>query len=219
MSVVGRWESDNNIKLYIADGTNPIMTIRLDKVGQADIDDIKDITIQENWVLRPLKISISDVVGSLKPAKVQYAYTLYNEGTPTTKLSPLSRSLSLYDTSTKGYSTKEDIESNKAVEIEIPEDEHPELTRICIYRITYFQSGQTPLIHLFYDGERDLFSGIDMGNNEDSVQISQEELKAMISLGIIPKEIESKNDYLFAANIKDIQDTTNKQFKDIDCTA
>jgi hypothetical protein len=53
----------------------------------------------------------------------------------------LSKSVSLYDTDTKGYGIKDDIVSDKAVDIVIPAEEHPELDSIRIYRITYFQSG------------------------------------------------------------------------------
>jgi hypothetical protein len=44
MSIVGRWESDKNIKLYIADGKNPIMSVQLNRVQQNPITAVKDIT-------------------------------------------------------------------------------------------------------------------------------------------------------------------------------
>lgn len=217
MSIVGRWESDKNIKLYIADGKNPIMSVQLNRVQQNPITEVKDITPQETWLLRPLQVNISSASGALKPAKVQYAYILFNTGTAATKLSPLSKSVSLYDTDTKGYGIKDDIVSDKAVDIIIPAEEHPELDSIRIYRITYFQSGQTPIIEICYQGFRSAFPGIDTGNTIS--RVSLEEFISNNTLSIVPREIESKGNYLFAGNLSYIQDTVDAQFKEVDCTA
>jgi hypothetical protein len=164
------------------------------------IDNIDDLSVQVNYLLPPLSVSISDKAGQLKPAKVQYAYTLSDDSGMETSLSILSNTVSLYN-GNKGYGINENAVSDSSINIAItypPEAAH--LTNVRLYRITYRQGGQPPLIELFYDGKRQTHF-----KDTGSVTIktlSVEEFLAITKLGIIPQEIESKDQYLFLGNIK-----------------
>ena len=201
INLLGRWESDKNIKLYMVDGVHPLMCLRINDFNEAQqIDSVDDLSVQINYLLPPLKINISERAGQLKPAKVQYAYTLSDDSGMETSLSILSNTVSLYN-GNKGYSIKEDIVTDGAIDIHVDyPSETSHLPKIRLYRITYRQGGQPPLIELFYDGNRkDNF--VDTGSITIKT-LSTEEFLSITKLGIIPQEIESKDQYLFLGNIK-----------------
>jgi hypothetical protein len=100
-----------------------------------------------------------------------------------------------------------DEQSSKGVRIKIRYDANTitPFDRIKIFRVSYLETGQLPQIECVYDEK--IPSGTeltfdDIGNNALSVY-SLEEYNSMTGIHIIPKTIESKDDYLFAANVKD----------------
>lgn len=88
---------------------------------------------------------------------------------------------------------------------------------ILIYRISYQVQGQLPLIELIYDGKRtgNSVKFIDSGQKALGT-LTLEEYNSVSGNHIIPKIIESKNDYLFAGNIKEQQ---HDLFEDYDTRA
>ena len=62
ISLVTRWESANNVKLYIADGYHSVMYINLRGLDQSDngdifpIEGIEDINSETNVLLDPITI-------------------------------------------------------------------------------------------------------------------------------------------------------------------
>lgn len=214
ISIVTRYESDKNIKVYIADGKHQLMSVNLiDKKGNYRNygSDIKDIISDTEIPLMPLTVSVSSAQGSVKGPVVQYAYTLYTEGGVETQLSPLSNPLSLYDSSSSGNDGEN---TNKAVSISIRWYDKVDYSsyKIKIYRISYVQNGQLPDISLIYDGSVDeVFTYTDTGF--DISQMSTSEFIALNSIKIKPLLIESKNDYLFAANIDYDQQQVDKTFE------
>jgi hypothetical protein len=88
---------------------------------------------------------------------------------------------------------------------------------ILIYRISYQVQGQLPLIELIYDGKRtgNSVKFIDSGQKALGT-LTLEEYNSVSGNHIIPKIIESKNDYLFAGNIKEQQ---HDLFEDYDARA
>jgi hypothetical protein len=91
-----------------------------------------------------------------------------------------------------------------------------------IYRIYYQENGQNPSVDVIYDGayteeteytqsiatstDDITFSFIDVGQSSKQ-SVTLEEYNSLSGIHIIPRIIESKNDYLFAANIK--EETSN----------
>lgn len=218
LSTETRWESDNNIKLYIADNTSEhgIISINIDYdhwPSETNVpSDIKVLTGYQNMFLQAPIVNISQYAGNIVPAKVQYAYRLYKNGGAASSISTLSNVLSIYKTDKKGYSDKEI--SNKAVDIQINVHDIVGLNSIEIYRISYIQNGQQPTVHMIVNEKNTSFpfTYVDRGTNIH--QISMSELLGMIQNPIQPQIIESKDDYLFAANLSYNQDYVDKKIKE-----
>ena len=220
ISGVMRYESDNNIKLYIVDNTgrHVIIPIQIDKSHRESIPptEIKTLTGYQDVFLSPPVATLSTESGYLKPAKVQYVYRLYKLGRAATTLSPAGNVISLYKNSSEGYNSSQI--TDKAVSIRISFDDIQNLDRIQLFRITYSYNGQSPTIYRIEDKMIDPSNGfieiIDYGDNKE--QLGIDELLSMTQMQIRPKLIESKGDTLFAANIKYVQDDVDNDFSNYD---
>lgn len=208
LSLVTRWETDKLIKLYIADGKHPMMYINL--AYNYTITGINNIYLDIQQNIKELTVSISQATGTIQPAKVQYTYRYYKEGGATTSIAPMSNVLSLYKSFNKGFAA-DDQQTNKAVDIVIPESPISILDKIQIFRIVYNQIGQLPTVSLIYD-DKIISNFTDVGY--DIEVITLEDLLSYVKMTFIPKVIESKNDYLFAANIEYNQSDFEKYLED-----
>lgn len=225
ISTVVRWESDRNVKLYIADGVHTMMVVRLDK--ETDVNEAESTQDSAGILLSPPKISIiTEYTGDIRAAKVQYVYRLYTQGSASTGLSPISEQLILYKDESHGYGIDGDEgpSTGKAVFVEIPEDtiqaalaENSSINAIEIYRISYLLTGHDPKIDLIYNNYIEQWDGIDRGESYGSITI--EELLSFAASQTRPHIIESKGDYLFLANISYVKDGVDDKFKDIDTEA
>ena len=214
-SLVCRWESDSNIKLYIASGVYPIISINVTKQynhpgkSHNTIEDIAGYAVSQ---LSPISLQISSG-GTIKSAKVQYVYRFYNIGEPASQLSPFSYVLSLYKGYNEGYETEKN--TNRAVNIFIPAQQNA-FSKIQVFRINYVILGQEPTVNMIYDGEYNK-SGVttirDIGQSIE--QYGTAEFLALQDPLVIPKIIESKEDYLFAANLKYTKDDYDKQLTEL----
>ena len=222
ISGVMRFESENNIKLYLADGKHVIIPMWVDKSHWPKENtpvptEIDTLTGYQDTFLPAPVASISNNAGHLKPAKVQYIYRLYKRGGAATTLSPVGNVLSLYKSDSEGYSDKE--LTNKAITVRIYFDNDTAgLNRIQLFRITYMYNGQTPTVQRIEDKEIDLTQEYvdieDYGDSQEELGIS--ELLGLAQMQIKPKIIESKGDILFAANLKYVQDDVDKMFEGYD---
>lgn len=219
VSLVTRWESEKNVKLYIADGAHGIMSINirnmeLDENGVVrPLSGIEDVNSESGVCLDPPTIQqIYDDNGAIPYVKVQYAYRLYNIGGISTQLSPLSEPVVLYKTASEGYALS-DKNTGKSIQINIPNQ--TDFDYLEIYRIGYVEIGQQGDPKLIYDNKFRL-SFKDSGGEVQ--ELSDEDFKSLNDTYICPTIIESKEDRLFAANIKDFQQQTDQQF-DIDFRA
>lgn len=209
------WEADDNIKLYIADGINPLMTLRLQKkngVFQRIIGDYNDLFGSQNILLPPPIVEISQQTGRIEAPRVQYAYIVYEKYGTSTSLSSLSKPLSLYKDNLTGFYKEE---TTKAVNITIPTINSTSFDYIKIYRISYEDSSQQPKISIISDRKIGGISTFTDTGSEISTE-SVSEFLANLNLSIRPKLIEQKNNYLFAANVTYTQDEIDKQFEDFD---
>lgn len=222
ISIVTRWESNNNIKVYIADGLHQLMSLniaRIDKEGRVKDygTDIKDITGTLEIYLPQLNVSEELSTNSLIQAPVlQYAYVLYKLGGPSTSISPLSRPIVLYKDN-KGYQSGENTSYVVNLTLDLNTSD---ADRIKVYRIGYIQNGQDPDIGLIYDGDFPHGTGHSFeftDNGYDILTVTASEFIALNNIQFKPLLIESKNDYLFAANIQYDQQQIDDKFKD--CTA
>lgn len=233
VSIVLTWETDENIKLYIADGKHFITSMN---VAQAN-DDYNRKRFFSPEILESYKpIEIRNIIfcglceGTLQGGTVQYAYKLYSKRGFTSRLSAPTKLIPL-GFNNAGDSTGDDVkgalnEENvyQGVKLQIPvhdfNDNYP-MTHIIIYRIHHETNGQEPKISIIADRRLNpkkndagdyVINFTDYGNK--SLQtISLDEYNSMDGIYIIPKVIESKNDRLFAANIKDDQSIMNEVAK------
>ena len=220
LSGVTRWEADNNVKLYLTDNTGKhnmfLLNIDYEHWPSTVPTDIKMISGYINSSLKAPEISISEAYGKLKPARVQYAYRLYRYGGAATQLSALSNIISLYKSDTEGYQYGES--AARAIDVKMYTANDLNLTRLQLYRITYEQMGQEPSCALVKDTAiettQEYTQITDTGVDINTMSVS--EFMALDTLSIKPKIIESKQDYLFAANVKYETDDVDEMFKDID---
>lgn len=220
ISLVTRWENDKVAKLYIADGVHAIMSINL-LAGADDpqraADSAEDLTPQQIQYLKPMQCSVYTAgvgEGGITPAKVFYTYLLYNEAGYYTMLAPLSSEISLYDTENTGYEIDDDIISNKIVSLEIPQQDMSAFSKMIAFRITYRKNQQIAEIYKIYDDDIASFSGfVDRGSGSNLNSVSVDEMISIDSNNkIVPKEIESKGAYLFAANVHYMENAVDDDF-------
>ncbi len=207
-SIVTRWESENIVKLYIADGVNNLMYINIAPITAGHyIEGIDKLLSATSQLLTPIaEASLSTQNGTIKPGKVQYAYRYYIEGGVATNLSPLSKPVAIYKNDTEGYSGNET--TTKSVILGgIPQSDT--YSKIQIYRLSYVQIGQVPQVDLIYDGDI-VSSYTDRGSSIE--QSSLADFLSMLETKIKPTVIESKGDYLFAADVAYDQDETDSKF-------
>ena len=219
VSIVTRYEDYDVIKLFIADGNTYIREINVspsadeynDSIGGED--DV--ITIYPQTSLLPIEL-VGEGTGSLTSGMVQYAYRLIKKQGVASLMSPLTGMIQLTihtGSNTTGYYKGKSV--GKSLSLKVSGIDTVLFNRILIYRIHYSEQGQNPVIGLITDSKlyADTFSYTDIGNDLQST-LSLEEFNSISGIHIIPKHLESKNDYLFAANIKKDSDLFINQIGD-----
>ena len=242
VSIVLTWETEDNIKLYIADGEHFMKIINVaeadDEINANNFGNVQLYDQFPNVVVKPF-IFCGLVYGSLKAGTVQYAYRFYKKRGNVSPLSAPTKPIYL------GYGyTDDDIISKKSkgglekdtincgVSLRIPlESDQSLFDHVYIYRIFYKQNGQEPEISLIYDrsiiesseeddaGEITKFMQYTDSGQEALQIIPLSEFNNLSGVYVIPKTIEAKDDILFAANIKDNQSELDDIAKEFDARA
>lgn len=216
-SLVTRYEDEDNIKLYVADGIHPLRAFTIHN-GATNPDSFDDVDTAGGVNIFGGFGEIERISGSIKPAVVQYAYILYTENKGTSSVSPSTQPLSTYENSNPNKGVMSGFNTNVGYRVQINETKHTTpYEKILVYRITYTEVGQQPNIDLLYDDNLDenYYIFTDTGQEPIVSDASFAEFKSYTTVKIIPNYIESKNDYLFAAGInytqgEDIQREYNK---------
>lgn len=220
------YESENNIKLYLADSIHPIMVFNIsnDFIYQ-ELD--KCLSYPEAVCKPP--VFEEYVPGKIEFGVVSYCYQLYNRYGIHTGASIQCQQIPIgnydFDNRYVKCGGKQGAISNCGVKIsiQIPRN-YWHLDYIKVFRVQYTQNGQMPIVSVIYDAkvnfnEQDSTELIinDVGN--DPIEnISVEELNSLQGVRIIPNSLASKDGFLFAANTKTIQ-TTIKDFDKWDARA
>ena len=213
-SIVGRVENNDNMKLYLADGEHQIMIIDLFPDPNNIPTSIKQIESNNNFIMYPPKV-VEVTYGNLKAGMNQYSYQLYRRYKQATQVSPLTKIIpivnkksdNLYDGVLQGNNTNMGIKLRFNVDNNIYDT-------IKIFRVRYDKIGEPPEIDIIYEGDYDgTFEYIDYGG-QSLGKLTVEEYNSLSGIHIIPRVIEAKDDYLFAAQIKEKSVTTDK-FDDI----
>lgn len=222
------YESENNIKLYLADYKHPIMVFNINRNDSLIYDDLNKCLSYPEAVCKP-PVFEEYVPGKIEFGVVSYCYQLYNRYGIHTGASIQCQQIPIgnYDFDNKYVKCggKQGAISNCGVKIsiQIPSN-YWHLDYIKVFRVQYTQNGQMPIVSVIYDAkvnfnEQDSTELVinDVGN--DPIEnISVEELNSLQGVRIIPNSLASKDGFLFAANTKTIQ-TTIKDFDKWDARA
>lgn len=205
IKAVGRYESDTIKKVYWVDGYN---NIRFANVA----NDLTFYPVNRFEIIPNFNLSTpsfeSFTTGTLTSSKVQYAYQMYNLNGGETVFSPASSLISISETSGQTGSNKtfkgsdKDINTGKGVRLSIQAPSG--FNRIRVVSIKYNEYNGIPTINIIADQNistnPDLTYFIDSGNNYLG-SYTYEEFAVIGNNIFVASEIETKNDYLFAANI------------------
>ena len=224
------YESENNIKLYLADSIHPIMVFNINSRDESFVyTDLDKCLSYPEAVCKP-PVFEEYVPGKIEFGVVSYCYQLYNRYGIHTGASIQCQQIPIgnYDFDSKYVKCggKQGAISNCGVKIsiQIPSN-YQHLDYIKVFRVQYTQNGQMPIVSVIYDAkinfdeEHDSSELVinDVGN--DPIEyISIEELNSLQGVRIIPNSLASKDGFLFAANTKTIQ-TTIKDFDKWDARA
>lgn len=221
------YESENNIKLYLADSIHPIMVFNIS--NDLLYDDLNKCLSYPEAVCKP-PVFEEYVPGKIEFGVVSYCYQLYNRYGIHTGASIQCQQIPIgnYDFDNKYVKCggKQGAISNCGVKIsiQIPSD-YWHLDYIKVFRVQYTQNGQMPIVSVIYDAKINFDEQHDSTEiiindvgNDPIEHISVEELNSLQGVRIIPNSLASKDGFLFAANTKTIQ-TTIKDFDKWDARA
>lgn len=227
-SIQLNYESEDNIKLYVADSLDTILVFNI--MSKTVYDDLDKCYIYPTAPCQPPKFECY-IPGKLKYSMVSYSYMLYNKYGQHSDVSVACKQIPIgnYNFVDKQNfiqsGGKLDAQSNSGVMISVQiSKEYVHLGKIKVFRIQYFQNGQMPTISVIYDAATGCTKDVDADisicdtGQEALEQINVEEYNSMQGVRIIPNSLAVKNGYLFAANTKTYQ-TTIKGFEDWDARA
>lgn len=220
------YESENNIKIYLADSIHPIMVFNIS--NDFLYDDLNKCLSYPEAVCKP-PIFEEYVSGKIEFGVVSYCYQLYNRYGIHTGASIQCQQIPIgnydFDSRYVKCGGKQGAISNCGVKIsiQIPSN-YQYLDYIKVFRVQYTQNGQMPIVSVIYDAKVDFNEQdstdivINDVGNDPIEYISVEELNSLQGVRIIPNSLASKDGFLFAANTKTIQ-TTIKDFDKWDARA
>ena len=230
ISVVAKYESEEVQKLYIADGIHSIMQIQLVLQEEEPIPTNIDSIISTPQIQLKAPKFCGLTHGQLKSGLVQYSYKLYKKYGQTSEISPTTKLIQIINDDTIDLSNDKKIKGGEygkicncgvKINIDITNDDKQRYDFIIIYRIHYDQAGQNPTIENIADIKLDNLNNgfIDYGTSSNEI-LTLEEYNSNSGIHIIPAIIESKDDYLFAARIKSIENTLeSEELKNYDARA
>lgn len=203
LSIVGRIENVDNMKLYIADGIHQIIV--LDIFPNIVYTSINSLLSSDDSIMFPPEIQ-QITSGNLKSGVNQYSYQLYSRYKQSTNISPMTKQIPIvsrlgdynYVGKLQGENT------NMGVQLGIHIDGTDTYNTIRLYRIHYDKAATVPEVHIIYEGDTKEDFVFTDANDSHIGQITPEEYNQMSEFYIIPKAIESKDNYLFAAQIKEV---------------
>ena len=207
---IGRHETSEINKVYWVDGINPIRYININGDYVSSHTEASVFDIVPPVIMSTPEISGIVEGGNYRAGVVQYSYQLYSRNGASTSFSPLSSMVKL---SAKSQYVEGGSEINentgKGVEVGLPNSAYdPRFDRIRIVAIHYTTLNSVPSINIVaeYPNSEGL-RFVDTGNILSTITV--EEFTSFAETSYIPKVIESKDNYLFAANIKEFPFTSD----------
>lgn len=223
------YESENNIKLYLADSIHPIMVFNINSRDESFVYTELDKCLSYPEAVCKPPVFEEYVPGKIEFGVVSYCYQLYNRYGIHTGASIQCQQIPIgnYDFYRRYVKCggKQGTISNCGVKIsiQIPSN-YWHLDYIKVFRVQYTQNGQMPIVSVIYDSKVDFNKQdyteliINDVGNDPIEHISVEELNSLQGVKIIPNSLATKDGFLFAANTKTIQ-TSIKDFDKWDARA
>lgn len=203
LSMVGRIENVDNMKLYIADGVHQIIV--LDVLPNIVQTSLNNLLSSNDSIMFPPEIQ-QITSGNLKSGINQYSYQLYSRYKQSTNISPMTKQIpivsKLGDYNYVGKLQGEN--TNMGIQLGIHIDDVNTYNTIRLYRIHYDKAATVPEVNIIYEGDTKEDFVFTDANDSYIGQITPEEYNQMSEFYIIPKAIESKDNYLFAAQVKEV---------------
>ncbi len=222
------YESEHNVKLYIADSIHPIMVFNINRDDDFIYNDLNKCLIYPEAVCKP-PVFEGYIPGKIGFSVVSYCYQLYNRYGVYSGPSVQCKQIPIgnYDFTSNYIQSggKQEAQSNCGVKmsIQIPSN-YWQFDYIKVFRVQYTQNGQMPIVSVIYDSPIDFDQTnshtivVNDVGNEPIEQISVEELNSLQGVRIIPNSLAIKDNLMFAANVKTRQ-TTIKDFDKWDARA
>lgn len=216
--VVANYENSSVQKIYWVDGLNTLKHLNIihnDTYNDLVNLDSQLLEILPNHTYGTYELEES-IGGHLKAGRIQYSYQLYSVSGTETMFAPPSN---LYNVTKSnitdgisfvGSELEDEINKSIRVTITFSSDVYSVFDRIRLVALTYEEYNDTPVVRVV--AEQPLTSSTltitDYGNSIGELVLEEFQV---IKNDLIPATIESKNNYLFAANLQE-------QFFDIDET-
>lgn len=207
VSTTIKYEDSDKVQLYIADGKHSLMKINLyDKTKSSDIRYVSNGLLFSNLN----KVQIDSIIsgGQLEAGLVQYSYRLYNNNNIATQIAPLSsvKAITNQHTEIGAIGLEEQERSSVGLRIKVKIAAPEVYSKIQLYRIQYLINGQLPKIQLICDEKisvdaNNFYTYDDLGG-ASLQELTSEEFNSLTGIYIQPSVIESKNNILFAGNVK-----------------
>lgn len=214
--VVGNYENADIQKVYWVDGINPLRHLNI--VTNPDYNDLSTLDPELLNILPNHTYGSYELVeltgGHLKAGRIQYSYQLYSISGTETMFAPPSRLYNVTSSdSSDGINFEGDeieTEVNKSIRVTINLGASTTSTfnRIRLVALEYETYGDVPTVRVVAELElgNSSISFTDSGNTIGELLLEEFQ---QVRNEIIPTTIETKNNYLFAANI-------TQEFFDID---
>ena len=208
MDILFNYENSVIQKVYLVDGAHQIRYINIrqsvENGDSLNLIDLPPTSIDVVGTFKLSQVSIDSIFsgGSHTTGMIQYAYSLYilngaqTVTSPLSKLTPIDKGQDL-----GGGELNENL--GKSITVSVPNIDS-NFTHIKLYSIKYTSYNEIPEIQLIADQEIDssgTLSFTDTGS--DGTTLSLEEFVFLGASPIIPKNISTKDNTLFAINVKE----------------
>lgn len=194
------YEDSDTIMYYFVDGIHDLCSVNI--YNASEYTSIDQISAVKPVMVYPPKFA-GYASGVLSAGEYQYAIQLYKKHGAMSKISPATRPIPVVY-SDEGFEVG--TITSVGIKIEIPQvfsqGDVQLFDRIKVFRIFYQNAGESPTISVisdtpYYNVATDF---IDAG--QDGIEnYTIEQYNLVSGVHIIPKTIDAKNNYLFAANI------------------
>jgi hypothetical protein len=204
IQVINNFENEKLDKVYWVDSVHQLRYLNINhSIVNGDLEELIDVS--ENTINMTGKYNLSEPLitnilsgGNHTAGMIQYTYNLYKLNSAQTKISPLSKLVSLDKGVLGGGDINELVGKIPVIEIN---DIDINYTNIKVYSIKYNTYNGTPIISLIEDREIPQNRKIEIFDDNTIIKsLSLEEFLFLGSDIIIPKHIESKDNRLFFAN-------------------